>query len=159
VGVAVIDSGIDFSHPDLNVRPESFSVFPPDAGDRNGHGTHMAGIIGAKALNRVGIRGVAPGAALYAVPALDASRRGGLDGLIAGIDWVTEHAAALNIKVANVSLGADGWSAPDCGMSMFDGFIYDPLHWAICRSTQAGITYIAAAGNGGNDVATFVPAA
>jgi subtilisin family serine protease len=75
--------------------------------------------------------------------------------VICGIDWVTRNAGAKHIKVANMSLGGGGASDTNCGRTNFDA-----LHKAICRSvSNAGVTYVAAAGNDGADATGFVPAA
>jgi subtilisin len=154
VSVAVIDTGIDLSHPDLNVANGVNCVRPRrTAQDDHGHGTHVAGSIAARN-NGAGVVGVAPGTKLYAVKVLDAFGSGTISQVICGIDWVTQNAAALNIKVANMSLGGPGASDNNCGNS-----IGDPLHAALCRSTAAGVTYVVAAGNDGSDLAQFTPAA
>jgi subtilisin len=73
VGVAVLDSGLDFNHNDLkeNVSPISFSAYPGmTAQDWHGHGTHVGGIIAARN-NSIDVFGVAPGATLYAVQVFD----------------------------------------------------------------------------------------
>jgi len=147
VDIAVIDTGIDSRHRDLNVVGGVNCV--PGGGssnDLNGHGTHVSGIAAAKD-NRTGVVGVAPGARLWAVRVLDA-RGFGLDStVICGIDWVTAHADV--IEVANMSLGRGGseGSCTDNG-----------LHEAICASVGAGVTYAVAAGNAASDAAGFVPA-
>ena len=74
--------------------------------------------------------------------------------VICGIDWVTANTAALNIKVANMSLGGSGSNDNNCGNTNADA-----LHKAICNSTAAGVTYVVAAGNSAADFAGFVPAA
>jgi subtilisin len=113
--------------------------------DQYGHGTHVAGIIGAKD-DGVGVVGVAPGVRLYSVRNLDSRATGTISMQLCGIDWVTNNSAALGIKVANSSqimLTAkpdDG----NCGNS--NG---DVLHQAICRSTAAGVTWVFGAGNNG----------
>ena len=103
--VAVIDTGIDLSHPDLDARP-GINCVSPSAGppqDDDGHGTFVAGVIGARN-DGAGIVGVAPGTALYAVKALSANGAGYIDDIICGIDWVTANAPGLGIRVANMSL-------------------------------------------------------
>lgn len=155
VAVAVIDSGVDLRHPALNVASGA-NCLPGrrrgSAQDDNGHGTHVAGTIGARAGS--GVTGVAPGTKLYAVKVLDAAGGGTVAQVICGIDWVTANARRLGIAVANLSFGGVGANDGECGAT-----IVDPLHEAICRSTEAGVTYVVAAGNDGADLATSVPAA
>ena len=152
--VAVIDTGVSLSHPDLNaaagkncIRPGK----PPE--DDNGHGSHVAGTIGARN-NGAGVVGVAPNTKVYAVKVLNAAGSGTWSQVICGIDWVTANASALNIKVANMSLGGGGSNDNNCGNSNADA-----LHRAICNATSAGVTFVVAAGNSGANLAASVPAA
>lgn len=146
--VAVLDTGIDLDHPDLNatggvdcIDGRRGNRAPKDA---SGHGTHVAGIIGARN-NGVGVVGVAPGTEVVAVKVL--GRRGGgwASNLMCGIDWVTatrtDDDPDNDIAVANLSLGARAGRIGACPAPR------DPLHAAICRSSAAGVTYVAAAGN------------
>jgi len=153
VNVAVIDTGVDLGHPDLNVVSGTNCIDPTKtAQDDNGHGTHVAGSIAARD-NGSGVVGVAPGTKLYAVKVLDQNGGGDWSQIICGIDWVTAH-VNLGIKVANMSLGGYGGSTDnDCGRTSSDA-----LHKAICGSTNAGVTYAVAAGNSKTDLATFKPA-
>ena len=147
VDVAVIDTGIDPRHRDLHVVGGVNCVpggLPPD--DRHGHGTHVAGTVAARD-NGVGVVGVAPGARLWSVRVLDSSGMGTWSSIICGVDWVTER--ANRIEVANMSLGGPGTEG-----SCTDG----GLRAAICRSVEAGVTYVVAAGNAASDAATTVPA-
>lgn len=156
VGVAVIDTGIDLSHPDLasNIVANTTCIVGTATGnDDNGHGSHVAGTIAAIDDN-IGVVGVAPEAKLAAVKVLNKSGSGTISTVICGIDWVTANAATYNIKVANMSLGGLGSSDNNCGNTNDDA-----LHKAICNSTNAGITYAVAAGNSSADASTFVPAA
>ena len=142
VDIAIIDSGIDLDHPDLNVfRQQSFITGTPTADDDNGHGTHVAGTTAAKD-NADRVVGVAPDARLWAVKVLAASNSGPLSSVIAGVDYVTEHAD--DIEVANMSLGFVGVSVA--------------LDTAINNSIQAGVVYVVAAGNNGEDASNFSPA-
>ena len=143
VGVAVIDTGVN-SHPDLNLVGGvncSGTGNTRDYADYRGHGTHVAGTVGAKD-DGIGVVGMAPGVALYSVRILDRSGSGTLSNAACGVDWVTANAA--RIQVANMSVrwfsGDDG----NCGAT--NG---DPLHRAICASVRAGVTYAAGAGNEG----------
>jgi subtilisin len=140
--VAVLDTGIDLDHPDLAAESGKNCIGSGSADDDNGHGTHVAGTIGA--LNQgAGVVGVAPGTKLYAVKVLDSGGSGLWSNIICGIDWVTANAAALGIRVANMSLGGLATGYSDC--------TDDPLHEAICNSTAAGVVYAVAAGNDGWD--------
>ena len=142
------------SHPDLNlqfVTDCTQAIFYPIFGgcsgsgnfqDENGHGTHVAGIAAAKD-NEFGSIGTAPNAALWSVKVIGADGTGFLGAILAGIDFVTSQAQA--IEVANMSLGFIGTSAA--------------LDTAISNSTNAGVTYVVAAGNDAIDAAQFSPAA
>lgn len=156
VKVAVLDSGVDLTHPDLkaNLATVSKSCVSTarTANDDNGHGTHVAGTIAA-VNNTVGVVGVASGAKIVPVKVLDRTGNGSWSTVICGIDWVTANAAAYNIKVANMSLSGTGVSDNNCGYTN-----NDPLHQAICRSTAAGVTYVVAAGNEGVNASSSVPA-
>jgi subtilisin len=151
VDVAIIDTGIDVDHPDLNVVGGTNCVGGSSFDDDNGHGTHVAGTVAARD-DANGVVGVAPGARLFAVKVLSAAGSGSISQIICGIDWVT--ARASTIEVANMSLG---------GSSPFGSFSgctssFDPMHPAICRSVQAGVTYAVAAGNSDANANSFVPA-
>jgi subtilisin family serine protease len=146
VDIAVIDTGIDVHHPDLNVVGGVNCSTGTSYDDANGHGTHVAGIAAAQD-NGIGVVGVAPGARLWAVRVLDASGSGGWSSVICGIDWVTAHAS--EIEVANMSLAGPGTQG-----SCDDG----ALREAICKSVESGVTYVVAAGNSSVDVAGQVPA-
>lgn len=143
VDIAIIDTGIDLKHPDLNVvRGVTCSgAGKPGGNDDNGHGTHVAGITAAKD-NDIGVVGVAPGAKLWAVKVLDKFGSGTISCVIAGVDYVTANAA--EIEVANMSLGCRCHS--------------DALHTAVKNSVAAGVTYVVAAGNSASDVKDFDPA-
>jgi len=154
--VAVIDTGIELSHPDLAVNilnSGKSCIRKTSANDDNGHGTHVAGTIAA-ADNAIGVVGVASKAKLIPVKVLDRNGFGTWSSVICGIDWVTANAATYNIKVANMSLGGSGSSDSNCGNTNSDAF-----HKAICRSRDAGVTYVVAAGNSSAPASTFVPAA
>ena len=146
VDIAVIDSGINEKHPDLNVfRTASF--LPGAEGDthighdESGHGTHVAGIIAARNDGK-GITGVAPGARLWAVQVLDRYTSGSISDIVAGINFVAKNAG--EIEVANMSLGGKYSSAV--------------IDTAISNAVDAGVTFIVAAGNLGEDAETFTPA-
>ncbi len=161
VNTAVIDGGIDGTHPDLNVRGgvdcSSGTAVPEAPVDFHGHGTGVAGIIGAKD-NGLGIVGTLPGTPLWSARVFGEGVTNTPDSVvICGIDWVTSTRMDADphndIQVANMSLGGPGEDTPDCGKGI------DPMHLAICRSVEAGVTYVVAAGNQGLDFARTVPAA
>lgn len=142
VDIAIIDTGIDLKHPDLNVfKHVTFVKGTKTGNDDNGHGTHVAGISAAKD-NSIGVVGVAPDARLWAVKVLDRNGSGFLSDVIKGIDYVTANAA--QIEVANMSLGCE------CSSSA--------LNTAITNSVAKGVTYVVAAGNSAKDAGTFSPA-
>src|SRR5829696_7659641 len=153
VDVAIIDTGIDLDHPDLNVHAAGAKNCSTgrSADDGNGHGTHVAGTVGALD-NAAGVVGVAPGARLWPVRVLNNAGSGSWSSVICGIDFVTAHAS--EIEVANMSLGGTGADDRNCGNSNNDA-----LHRAICRSVAAGVTYAVAAGNESDNAANHVPAA
>lgn len=152
--VAELDTGIDLKNSDLNaVSGINCVKSGAPAQDDNGHGTNVAGIIAARDQG-AGVVGVAPGTRLYAVKVLARSGNGTLSEILCGINWVTANAAALNIKVANMSLAGSGVNDNNCGNSN-----QDAEHQAICNSTAAGVTYVAAAGNSSANFASSIPAA
>lgn len=145
VDVAIIDTGVDFDHPDLNVVHRAnctvTGICSSNAGDDdNGHGSHVGGIVGALD-NNIGVVGVAPGARLWSVKVLAASGDGIASWVIAGIDYVT--ARASQIEVANVSIGGGNNSA---------------VCTAVNNSINAGIVYAVSAGNESQNAANSSPA-
>lgn len=154
VSVAELDTGIDLANRDLNaVSGVNCIKSGAAAQDDNGHGTNVAGIIGAEDQGW-GVVGVAPGTKLYAVKVLSKSGSGTLSQILCGINWVTANAAALNIRVVNMSLAGSGRNDGSCG-----NVNKDAEHQAVCNSTAAGVVYVAAAGNNSADFANSIPAA
>jgi subtilisin len=103
----IIDTGIEFDHPDLNVdqaRSKSFITGITSSEDENGHGTHVAGIIGAKN-NTFGVLGVASGASLVSLRVLDKDGSGSLSSIIQALGYVNTNGHAGD--VVNMSLGED----------------------------------------------------
>jgi len=142
VDIAILDTGIDLSHPDLNVYNQVTFVSGTSSGnDDNGHGTAVAGIAAAKD-NSDGVVGIAPGARLWSIKVLDSSGNGFTSDIIEGIDYVTAHAD--EIDAANMSFGGTGSSTA--------------LRTAIVNSVSVGVTYAAAAGNDDKDASTVIPA-
>jgi subtilisin len=152
IAVAVIDTGSG-PHTDLNIAGGINCSTGNSYSDGNGHGSHVAGTIGARN-NTAGVVGVLPGVAIYSVRVLNNAGSGSWSSVVCGIDWVTAHADSLNINVANMSLGGSGSDDGNCGNTNKDA-----LHKAICSSVVAGVTYIVAAGNSATNFSGFVPAA
>lgn len=144
--VAVLDSGIA-RHPDLNVMDGKACLGKKATRDRDGHGTHVAGIIGAKD-NDIAVVGMAPGVRLWPVKVLDKNGVGTRSAVICGLDWV--HKNRKTIDVVNMSLSDDGRD---------DSCRSNPLHLAVCRVVGAGIPVVVAAGNQEDFASTVVPAA
>ena len=139
VKIAVLDTGIDYDHPDLKdnvkggvsvVGPRT-STNPKNWKDKNGHGTHVAGIIAAEN-NDIGVVGVAPRAWLYAVKVLNNAGTGSYADLIDGIQWAIEN----GMQVISMSLGGSSYS--------------QALEDACNAAYNAGLILIAAAGNSGD---------
>ena len=142
----IIDTGIDYDHPDLNVdivRAKTFVRYGDDAldaKDNNGHGTHVAGIVAA-INNNIGVVGVAAGAKVVPVKVLDLNACGFYSDVIAGIDYVAANASPGD--VANISLGA----SPS-----------DALDAAVIAAAANGIHFVIAAGNSAISVQNVSPA-
>ncbi len=158
--IAVIDTGIQRSHPDLNVVGGHNCTNPdPTAwGDGHGHGTHVAGIAAALD-NDIGVVGAAPGARLWAIKVFDYRGYGKLSWYACGVDWVAGQRDRTNperplFEVANMSLRTEGSDDHDCGLTNDD-----PLHEQICRTVSAGVTVVVAAGNDRNNASNWIPAA
>jgi subtilisin len=140
--IAILDTGIDLDHADLNVFQErSFIPGTINADDDHGHGTHLAGVAAAKD-NSFGIVGIAPGARLWAIKVLESSGTGEISTLIKGLDYINQKPNQVDVAV--LSLGCECESGA--------------LDIAIHNSIKAGITIIVAAGNEGKDARTFTPA-
>lgn len=139
----VIDTGIDFTHPDLNVdtaRSRSFLGGTTTAADQNGHGTHVAGTIAAYD-NTIGVIGVAPGARVVAVRVLDRRGSGSNSGVIAGVEYVAANGQPGD--VANMSLG---------------GGVSAALDTAVINASAGGVKFALAAGNETDNANNHSPA-
>ena len=123
--VAVPDSGIDATHPDLTGRVLGFT--PADLLDADGHGTHVAGIAAAITNNDIGVAGVSWGARILPVKVLNAAGNGSFADVAAGIVWATDHGA----QVINLSLGGSSPSS----------VLEDAVNYAYAK----GVTLVAAA--------------
>lgn len=135
VKIAVIDSGIS-QHEDLVVSGGiSFVPNVSSYNDDNGHGTHVAGIIGAKN-NNIGVVGTAPDASIFAVKVLDQDGYGYPSAVIAGIDWAITN----KMDIINLSLGFE--------------YDLDSLKQIVDKAYNSGIIVVAAGGNSGNSDGT-----
>jgi serine protease AprX len=143
VGVATIDSGVNEWHEDLEGRVVHFADFvnaQSSAYDDYGHGTHVAGIIAGNGRDSNGARrGVAPGAHLVVLKALDVTGNGFTSNVIAAIDYAIANRTTYNIRVINLSVAA----------GVYESYTSDPLALAAKRAVDAGIVVVAAAGNRG----------
>lgn len=152
VGVAVIDTGGDITHPDItwgegyDCTGNNRSDDLPAYFDGHGHGTHVAGTIAANA-NGFGVVGVAPGAVVYPVKVLSDAGSGSYASIVCGLEWVAQHDDVISI--ANLSLGGPGYETA-CGEG-------EPMHDAMCILTETVIVTVAA-GNDGLNAAGFSPA-
>jgi len=136
VSVAVLDTGIDYNHPDLDMNysgGDNFISLDPNYHDPmddsyNSHGTHVAGVIAAE-LDGAGIVGVAPDASIYAVKVLDGAGFGSVSSVVSGIDW----AIANQMDIVNMSIGFSS--------------DFQALADACAQAEAAGVLLVAAAGN------------
>lgn len=136
VKVAIVDTGIDLTHPDLasNIKGGVNTINArKSANDDNGHGTHVAGTVAALN-NSIGVVGVGNTVGLYAVKVLDKNGSGFLSDVIEGLEWSVNN----GVQVVNMSLGTN---------SDIQSF-----HDAVIKVNQAGIVQVAAAGNDGSAV-------
>ncbi|MDG4798312.1 S8 family serine peptidase [Micromonospora sp. WMMD1082] len=143
VTVAVIDTGVDYTHPSLGggfgpgrkvVGGYDFVNDDADPMDDHSHGTHVAGIIAGTGAS--GVTGVAPDATLTAYKVLDADGWGESDGIVAALEAAVDPANPHRADLINMSLGGTG-----------DGT--DPVGRAASAAVAAGVTVVAAAGNSG----------
>lgn len=145
VKVAVVDTGIAYDHPDLaKMVAGGVNTIGPGQPtqnfyDDNGHGTHVAGIIGAVD-NNIGVVGVAPNVELYGVKTLDASGTGNLSDLIEGLQWCVDN----GIHLVNLSLSSSETN--------------DTFREVIETVHRSGITLVCAAGNNGPNGSINYPA-
>lgn len=139
----IVDTGIDFDHPDLSVdqtRSKSFLPNITSADDENGHGTHVAGIIGAKN-NDIGVLGIASGATLVSLRVLDKDGNGTLSSIIQALSYVATNAKAGD--VVNMSVGEEETS--------------DVLDQQVQAIAARGIYVAIAAGNDSKPADLFSP--
>ncbi|MEM4375600.1 MAG: S8 family serine peptidase, partial [Candidatus Woesearchaeota archaeon] len=152
--ICIVDTGIDYTHPDLGgcfgagckvVAGYDFVNDDSDPMDDNGHGTHVAGIAAANGT----IRGVAPGARLVAMKALNSIGGGSASDIVASIDWCKNNATLFNITVISLSLGGGAFDTP-CDSQ--------PEAAAANAAVAAGLFVAAASGNSGSSTYITSPA-
>jgi thermitase len=142
VAVAILDTGVDLSHPDLQGKVVASVNFSDSStvSDVNGHGTHLAGIVGAATNNGVGIAGLGYNTTVMNVKVMGDNGTGGYGWVAQGVVWAADHGA----KVINMSLGAQFGSTT--------------LEDAINYAWGKGVVIVAAAGNDASST-PFYPAA
>lgn len=131
VKVAIVDTGVDYNHADLKANyAGGYNAVDPSKPplDDNGHGTHVAGIVGA-VVDGAGVAGVAPQVSLYGVKVLTAQGSGSYSAIIDGIQW----AVSKDMDLVNMSLGAPQGS--------------EAMRKAVEAAYKAGVTMVMAAGN------------
>ena len=165
VHVYVLDTGIDADHPDLKANIGNGYALETCSGDHckaswdddQGHGTHVAGTVGALD-NSEGVVGVAPQVTLHSVKVLNSNGSGYRSRVIAGIDWVATQIGASPV-VVNMSLSGDGSKKGTCTTTGYSGSTADSYHTAICNARNKGAVFAVAAGNAKIDASAKVPAA
>lgn len=139
--VAVIDTGVQYDHPDLNGQVElgwDYVNDDDDPMDDNGHGTNVAGIIAAKVNNALGIAGISPKSKIYAIKVLDDVGEGEWDDVIAGMEEARDNP---DVKILNLSL---------CGYVDYPSAEYDAMEALIDEIVAADKIVVCAAGNDSN---------
>lgn len=155
VGVAVIDSGLDYNHGafvgigsngvwDSSIVTRQRFGTDTTSIDTYGHGSHVGSIIGGRAdWKNAYYKGIAPKAKLVSLSVLNRTGLGSASNLVAAIDWMIANKTLHNIRVANISLGAVAK----------DSYRNDPMCKAVRRAVNAGIVVVVSAGNKGKDAA------
>jgi thermitase len=148
VKVAIIDTGIDSTHPDLSkklVGQYDFaygdSVAQDTSGQFNGHGTHVSGIVAAQTDNGGGVAGTCPNCQILMAKYWDAANRGTISKVVQSINWAVMRRA----NVINMSFG--------------NGTYSNSLERSVNLAWDRGIVLVAAAGNAGTDGPELYPAA
>ncbi|KAI9292004.1 putative subtilisin-like protease precursor [Neoconidiobolus thromboides FSU 785] len=138
VSVYIADTGVYTSHPEFEGRAIVGANFSSDTNnnDGNGHGTFVAGVVGAKTY------GVAKKTQLISVKVLDTNGSGSISGILAGVNWVVKDKRGKKGNVLNLSIG---------------GGFSQPLNDAVKSAHQNGVTVVTAAGNSNSDGCSFSP--
>jgi serine protease AprX len=151
IGIAVIDTGVA-AHPDL-LRPRGSAQVveveivghEPGLADYFGHGTHVAGILSGSGASSTCLtcyktfKGIAPGAQIISLRALQPDGSGYTSDILSAIDWVLKFKSQYNVRVMNLSLGHP----------VYESYTTDPLCRAVRAANDAGVVVAVAAGNEG----------
>jgi len=155
IQVAVLDTGIDGAHEDLSVNVvwcyvATDEILPSPCFDNNGHGTHVAGIIGAL-LNNIGVAGVAPSIALYNIKVCTGGGSCFIDDIVEGIDQAVRGPDGINDRDGDGQVAGDpDDDAADVTNMSFGGFgPFPAMHDAVIAAFHYGLIQVAAAGNSG----------
>jgi subtilisin family serine protease len=138
VTVAVLDTGIDYNHPELSssfAGCKSFVSYTESCFDDNGHGTHVSGIITADGID-TNAKGVAPDAKVWMAKVCDSSGSCYSSDIAAAIEYVVKNTEA---KIMSISLGGGGTNKANCDTD----YLAQKVNWAV----DNGVTVVAAAGN------------
>jgi len=146
VDIAILDTGVQTNHPDLNVfRCVGFGY--RTCADGHGHGTHVAGTAAARD-NNIGVVGSAPGARIWAVKVLSDTGSGSFSDILAGVNYV--YANRAQIETVNLSLGCHGTQATPC--------TFPPIEQALRILANSGVTVVVSGGNNGQNALSNTPA-
>ncbi|MPW25911.1 S8 family serine peptidase [Alkalibaculum sp. M08DMB] len=151
IGVAVLDTGV-YPHEDLTAKGNRIIAFKDFVNnynspyDDNGHGTHVAGIIGSDGYSSKGkYRGIAPKTNIVGVKVMNKEGGGSTSDIVAGMQWVLNNKDKYNIKIMSLSLGSDADLREN----------EDPLVKGVNAVWSKGIVVVTAAGNSGPDRGTI----
>lgn len=155
INVAVLDTGMDASHPEIKENVEGGRNFTSgdesEWDDNNGHGTHVAGIIGAldsdEAHSDKKLLGVSPKSNLFAAKAFNEDGKGQISDVISAIEWIRNQPQDREIDIVNMSFAG---KKPENSQ--------DPLHEVISAAEEEGITFVTGAGNQGEELQNTIPA-
>ena len=164
VTIAILDSGLNYgsaytAHISEDANGNKIDVPKYNAftrrdetrfqnNDWNGHGTHIAGIIGSSLVDNYGdYNGIAPSANLVSVKAFDTQGNSSYSVVLDGLNWIFKNHKKLNIKVLNLSIGAE----------VVSNYWNDPVNLAVMRLWDEGIVVVTSAGNAGKDKSIGVP--
>lgn len=146
IGVAIVDTGISL-HKDFIeggnrvIAFEDFINGRQDPYDDNGHGTHVAGIIGGNGFSSKGkYTGIAPACNFIAVKVLDQRGDGNISDVLAGLQWIIDHRKKYNIRIVNISVGTSSKDNLDENSLLVQG---------VNAVWDSGIVVVVAAGNNG----------